>query len=52
MNATRIPVTSVSLDEAGVEEAREQLRARGGAAFTDADTEVMACGARKYSEVP
>jgi hypothetical protein len=45
MNGTRIAVTSLSLDEAGVEEAREQLRARGGSAFSDAHTEVMACGA-------
>lgn len=43
VNAMRVPVTSVSLDVAGVEAAREQLRVRGGAAFTDAHTEVMAC---------
>jgi hypothetical protein len=49
MNATRVPVTSVSLDEAGVEAARELLRARGGAAFTDTHTEVMECGALTFA---
>jgi hypothetical protein len=49
MNAMRVPVTSVSLDTAGVEAARELLRARGGAAFTDAHTEVMACDALTFA---
>jgi hypothetical protein len=44
MSAMRVPVTSVSLDTAGVEAARELVRARGGAAFTDDHTEAMACG--------
>lgn len=49
MSAMRVPVTSVSLDTAGVEDARELLRARGGTAFTDARTEVMACGALTFA---
>ena len=49
MNAMRVPVTSVSLDTAGVEAARELFRARGGAAFTDAHTEVMACDALSFA---
>jgi len=48
MSGTRIAVTSLSLDEAGVDEARNQLRARGGSAFSDAHTEVMACGALTF----
>jgi hypothetical protein len=42
-NGTPVPVTSVSLDTAGVEAARELLGGRGGSAFTDARTEVVAC---------
>jgi hypothetical protein len=49
MSAMRVPVTSVSLDTAGVEAARELLCARGGAAFTDAHTEVMACSALTFA---
>lgn len=49
MSATRVAVTSVSLDTAGLEAARELLRARGGAAFTDAHTEVMASGAVTFA---
>jgi len=49
MNGAPVPVTSVSLDAAGVEDAREQLRSRGGAAFTDAHTTVIPCGALSFA---
>jgi hypothetical protein len=48
MNAMRVPVTSISLDTAEVEAARDLLRARGGAAFTDAHTEVIDSGALTF----
>jgi hypothetical protein len=48
MSATRVPVTSVSLNAVAVEAACELLRARGGAAFADAHTEVIACGALTF----
>ena len=42
MHGIPVPVTSVSLDTAAVERAREQLRSSGGLAFTDARTVVVA----------
>jgi len=48
VSGMRVPVTSVSLDTAGVEGARELLRGRGGAAFTDARTEVVTCDALSF----
>ena len=48
MHGMPVPITSVSLDTAAVTQAREQLRDRGGTAFTDARTVIVASEAISF----